>query len=76
LAHEIEPSRIAHRLDGNRTWLFSAIYDQVVPLEHGVQLAKVIPLAKAHHLRMPANHYSGIIMLPFVVEHIALHIER
>ena len=71
LAHEIEPIRIAHRLDGKRTWLFSAIYDQVVPLEHGLKLAAAIPLAKDHHVKMPANHYSGVILLPFIIERIA-----
>jgi pimeloyl-ACP methyl ester carboxylesterase len=72
LANEIEPIRIAHRLDGKRTWLFSAIHDQVVPLEHGVKLAQAIPLTKEHHVRMPANHYSGIVLLPLIIERIAV----
>lgn len=74
LAHEIEPLRIAHRINPSRTWLFSAVHDQVVPLEHGLRLAQAIRLDKEHHIRLPANHYSGVVLLPVVIERIAQEI--
>jgi dienelactone hydrolase len=76
LAQEIEPLRIAHRMDASQTWLFSAIYDQVVPLEHGLKLAQAIQLEKDHHLKMPANHYSGVVMLPLVIEKISVEMAK
>lgn len=75
IAYEIEPLRIAHRMNAKRTWLFSAVKDQVVPLEHGIKLAKAIPLGEGHHIRLPGNHYSTIIFLPAVIERIVTELE-
>jgi pimeloyl-ACP methyl ester carboxylesterase len=76
IAHEIEPLRIAHRMNGDRTWLFSAVHDQVVPLEHAIKLAKAIPLPKDHHIRLPGNHYSTILFLPAVIERIVTELKH
>ena len=63
----IEPTRLAHRLDPTRTWLYSGSYDTVVPPRNALALAEAARLDNAHHIRMLANHYSGIIYLPVVL---------
>jgi hypothetical protein len=76
MAHVIEPTRLAHRLDRNRTWLYSGKSDTVVPLKNANVLAEAVKLEKPHHILMNANHYSGIIYLPFVLRHISDQIEK
>lgn len=71
LAEAIEPTRIAHRLDARMTWLYSGKYDTVVPPANAAALAEAAKLAPLHHIQMPANHYSGLLYLPFVLDHIA-----
>ena len=66
----VEPTRTAHRLRPEHTWLYSAILDQVVPLDNGFALAKSASLSKDHHIRLLADHYTGIIYLPLVLDHI------
>ncbi|MBT4868216.1 MAG: hypothetical protein HON53_24180 [Planctomycetaceae bacterium] len=66
----IEPTRIAHRVDPSRTWLYSGRHDRVIPLKNATALAASAHLSKSHHIHMNANHYSGIIYLPFVLNHI------
>jgi hypothetical protein len=70
LTESIEPTRLAHRLDPDRTWLFSGVFDTVVPPENSEALARAIGLGDDHHRRLLANHYSGIIYLPMVFEQI------
>lgn len=67
----IEPLTLAHRLKPEQTWLYSAMYDDVVPSRNADLLAKKIGLPERHHVRMVANHYSGIMYLPFVICQIA-----
>jgi hypothetical protein len=67
----VEPTRIAHRLDPSRTWLFSGVSDTVVPMKNALALAHSASLDDKHHVRLDANHYSGVIYLPFVLDHIA-----
>lgn len=64
----IEPLRIAHRLSSEKTWLYYASFDTVVPPEHARQLASCIGLPKKHQITMLANHYSGIAYLPGIIE--------
>lgn len=71
LVYHIEPNRLAHRYDGDRTWLYSATKDTVVPLRNAESLAKAAGLTKTHHIHMNADHYSGIVYLPFVLNHMA-----
>lgn len=66
----IEPTRIAHRLDPLRTWLYSAQFDQVVPPKNARLLAQAAGLDDAHHIQMLANHYSGAIYVPYVLTQI------
>ena len=71
LARQIEPNRVAHRLPPDRTWLYSGNQDMVVPIENALSLARSAKLDFTHHIRMPANHYSGIVFLPMILDHIA-----
>lgn len=65
----IEPTRIAHRLDPHRTWLYSATRDQVVPLKNALALAEAAGLDRKHHVLLPADHYTGVVYLPVVLSH-------
>lgn len=71
LVYQVEPNRIAHRYDIEHTWLYSAERDTVVPLRNARSLAASAGLPESHHIRMNADHYSGIIYLPFVLNHMA-----
>ncbi len=74
LARKIEPLRVCHRLDPQRTWLYSGIYDKVVPLKNATALAKAARLEKQHHIQMLADHYTGIVFLPSVLDEMTGHI--
>ena len=64
LLWQIEPTRVAHRLDPQRTWLFSAEQDQVVPIANADALAEAAHLPDRHHIRVPGNHYTVIVYFP------------
>ena len=68
---QVEPLRLAHRLDPQTTWLYTASRDQVVPPAHSLKLAEAAHLAPDHHLRMWADHYTGIIYMPVVIDKIS-----
>jgi len=72
----VEPTRIAHRLDRNRTWLYSGKHDRVVPLANAIALSEAAGLDAVHHIKMSANHYSGIVYLPFILKHMSQRIPR
>ncbi len=61
LLWQIEPTRVAHRLDPQRTWLFSAEGDQVVPAAR---------LPDHHHIRVPGNHYTVIVYFPVILQRV------
>lgn len=67
----VEPNRVAHRLDPSRTWLYSGISDTVVPMKNALALAKLARLDDEHHIHLNANHYTGVVYLPTVLDHIA-----
>ncbi len=71
---QVEPTRVAHRLDPQRTWLYSAEFDQVVPMKNALALAQSARLDSSHHQRLLANHYSGVIYIPFVLAEMAARI--
>ena len=58
---------LAHRLRPQSTWLYSGVYDNVVPLKNAIALAEAARLDKQHHVRMLADHYSGIVFLPSIL---------
>lgn len=64
----IEPLRVAHRLPPQRTWLFSGRYDDVVPLANAELLAKAAHLGPEHHILYDADHYSGVVRIPEMID--------
>jgi len=68
--HAVEPLRLAHRLDPDRTWIYSALHDDVVPARHAALFAAAAGLAAGHHVELHANHYSGLVYLPLVLAEI------
>lgn len=70
LAHQVEPLRLAHRMDPATTWLYNGAYDDVVPPKCTIALAQAAHLADDHRMEFPANHYSGMIYMPQVLEQI------
>ena len=68
MLNSIEPMRLANRVDPARTWLFSALYDDVVPPRNAKLFAEAAHLDSSHHMEMLANHYSGIVFLPSITE--------
>ena len=72
----IEPLRLAHRIDPAKTWLYSGQFDDVVPARCSLALAKTAMLADDHHIRFPADHYSGVVYLPQLVEQVGQHMLR
>lgn len=70
LARPIEPLRLAHRIRRETTWLYNGMFDDVVPRQASYALANAAKLPPEHHIELPANHYSGIIFLPVVLQKI------
>jgi dienelactone hydrolase len=71
LARQVEPMRLAHRIDPAATWLYSGKFDDVVPPRCSHALAQAASLPAGHHVEMPADHYSGVLYLPQVVRKFA-----
>lgn len=71
----VEPLRLAHRLDPKTTWMYSATRDQVVPPTHAQQLARAAQLTDDHHIQLWADHYTGIVYVPVVVESIVKNVK-
>ena len=62
-----EPTRLAHRLSAQKTWLFSGKFDTVVKLRYAQALSEKIGLEEEHHVIMACDHYSGILQLPQLI---------
>ena len=71
LCARIEPMRLAHRIDKNRLWLFSANEDEVVPPNCTEAFAQAIGLDADHHKRLPAGHYTAAFHVPVVIQQMA-----
>jgi len=67
----VEPLHLAHRVNANRTWLYSGKFDDVVPPRNSKLFATAAKLPESHHIELDADHYSGIFQLPSVLKHIA-----
>ena len=76
LFNQVEPLRVAHRLNPDTTWLYSATKDQVVPPIHAMKLAEAAKLSEEHHIRLWADHYTGIVYMPIVVESMSKKIKE
>lgn len=75
LLSAIESQRIAHRLDPQTTWMYSAQDDEVVPIKNARLLAAIAHLDKSHQQEMPGGHYSVALYFPFIVNHVVQQIE-
>lgn len=73
LLRQFEPNRLAHRINKDNLWIYTATFDTTVPPAHADALAEAAHLADDHHIRMPATHYSGVIFLPLVLDQISTH---
>jgi len=66
----IEPMRLAHRVDPQRTWLFSGTKDEVVPPACSVAWAKAAKLDR-NHIELPVGHYTAALMIPVILQQTA-----
>lgn len=67
-ARQVEPLRLAHRIDAAGTWLYSGKFDEVVPPSCSLALAQAAHLPAGHHIEFPGSHYSGVLYLPQAVQ--------
>lgn len=70
LLRSVDPAVIAHRLDPERTWLYSAALDRVVPRANALALGRAARLDKEHHLWLLGNHYTCLPFLPGVLDQV------
>jgi dienelactone hydrolase len=75
-AWQVEPLRLAHRINAASTWLYSGKYDEVVPPSCSPALARAAHLSSGHHVELPVGHYSGVFYLPLVIQDIAQHTKK
>lgn len=73
---QLEPLRGADRLNPATTWLYAGRYDTVVPPASSDAVARAVGLTGDHYVRLPADHYSGVLLLPGIVRHMARQIRR
>lgn len=66
--YSIEPLRLAHRVAAEKTWLYSGTHDTVVPPESSKKYAIAAKLPEGHHIELPADHYSGVVFLPSMIQ--------
>ncbi len=67
--NQVEPARVAHRLQADRTFLYTAMFDVVVPTACSDRLAECASLPPEHVIRMPCGHHSAVaFLLPMVVD--------
>ena len=69
--YSIEPLRLAHRVAADKTWLYSGSNDTVVPPVSSKKYALAAKLPEGHHIELPADHYSGVVFLPSVIQQMA-----
>ena len=69
-SQDIEPLRMAHRIDANTTWLFTGLKDEVVPPACSIAFATAGRLTKDHHIQLPVGHYTAAILMPLILPRI------
>ena len=70
LSRPVEPLRLAHRIDPDNLWLYSGKFDDVVPPASSFALAEAAKLPEGHHIELLADHYSGVVYLPMIIQEI------
>lgn len=71
ILYSIEPLRLAHRVAPAKTWLYSGTHDTVVPPASSKAFVDAARLPSSQHIELPADHYSGVVFLPGVIQQIA-----
>ncbi|MCA9088380.1 MAG: hypothetical protein KDA90_07055 [Planctomycetaceae bacterium] len=71
MTQAIEPNRLAHRLNPETTFVYSGLYDDVVPIDNVRSLVEAAGIPEDHHVCLPADHYTGIVFLPIILDHMA-----
>jgi hypothetical protein len=71
LLEPVEPLRVAHRLNPNRTWLISASDDVTIPKTSSDALVRAVGLDDTHHLTLNATHYTIVVRLPAITDYMA-----
>lgn len=73
-ANIVEPLRVAHRLNPSRTFLYTGAFDDVVPPRNSRLLAEAAKIPLENQTTLPADHYTGIVFLPVILDHMATQI--
>ncbi|GIX05172.1 MAG: hypothetical protein KatS3mg114_1041 [Planctomycetaceae bacterium] len=66
----IEPNHLAPRMPAERVWLYTALQDEVVPLQNAMSLRQRARLTDDHHIRMPGGHVTCVVFFPIIVDHV------
>lgn len=66
----IEPNRLASRVQRERTWLYSAEQDRVVPLANAESFVKAAGLPQTQHVRLWGDHTTTIVYFPVIIRHV------
>lgn len=72
----VEPNHLAHRIDPQRTWLYSATQDQVVPLANALSFKEAARLSDDHHIRLWGDHVTTIVYFPVIADHVVQQMGR
>ena len=73
---QVEPMRVAHRLNADRTWMWVARRDQVVPLSSSRELADAAGLGADHFQTIGGCHYTCCLGAPLWTKHIIHTIQQ
>ncbi|HVJ87900.1 MAG TPA: hypothetical protein VM452_19710 [Caulifigura sp.] len=72
----VEPTRLAGRLRPERTWLYSAEFDRVVPMANALAFKTAANLPDDHHIRLPGDHVTTIVYVPMILDHVVKRIRE
>jgi hypothetical protein len=70
----VEPNRLAGRVNPERTWLYSAEQDRVVPFANALSYKRAAKLADDHHVRLWGDHVTTILYFPVIADHVVKQI--
>jgi dienelactone hydrolase len=70
----VEPNVLASRINAERTWLYSANQDQVVPIENALSFKRAAHLSDDHHICLWGDHVTTILYFPVIADHVVKQI--
>jgi len=76
LVAAIEPTTLAHRIDAERMWLYTAKDDQVVPIASALALQQAAKLDDDHHIQLWGDHYKVILYFPVIIDHMVSQLAK